>query len=97
MILKTHGIALPPVPSPTLPSWDPLESSMLLSVFAKYLPQPPATKPFFCMYLLGTCTMLGMGYASMNRQTPALSLDVTVNEFGREESKVDFIPKLIII
>lgn len=26
LILKTHGIALSPVPSPTLPSWGPLES-----------------------------------------------------------------------
>lgn len=66
---------------------------MLLSVFAKYLPQPPARKPFLCIYLLGTCSMLGTGFAAMNRQSPALSPDVTVDEFGREESKVDFTPK----
>lgn len=36
--------------------------------------------------------MLGTGYAATNRQSPALSLDTTVDEFGREESKVDSIP-----
>lgn len=37
--------------------------------------------------------MLGMDFAAMNRQSPALSPDSTVDEFGREESQVDFIHK----
>lgn len=37
--------------------------------------------------------MLGTGFAATNRQSPTLSPDATVDEFGREESKVNFTPK----